>query len=141
MAIFGRSNNQSKISVQPVQTSETTVISTGAKIEGNLNLTSKLHIDGEVNGQIFSSNSVSVGKNGVVKADLKAERLIISGVFEGNADCETIEVLNSGNLIGNVIVKDLVIEAGGNFEGQSQRRKTQTAKNQLTDNSKTSIKK
>ena len=111
------------------------MISTGAKIEGNLDLTSKLHIDGEVQGKIISSNSVSIGKNGIVKADLKAERLIISGVFEGNADCETIEVLNSGNLIGNVIVKDLVIEAGGNFEGQSQRRKAQKIHNQLTDKS------
>ncbi len=120
MGIFGRSDHSSE---KLVQTAETTTISTGAKIEGNFSLSSKLHIDGEVTGQIYSTNSVSIGKNGTVKADLKADRLIISGVFEGTAECETIEILNSGNLIGNVVVKDLVIEPGGNFEGQSTRKK------------------
>jgi len=67
-------------------TNSTTIISKGAKIEGDFQLSAQLHIEGEMIGKIDSSNQVSIGNGGVVKGELKAEKLIINGDFEGKAE-------------------------------------------------------
>ena len=147
MAFFGRSN---KTPARPVpaiaasgsqtkrqsQSSETTVIASGAKIEGNFELNTKLHIDGEVTGTIVSNNVVTIGSKGVVRADLKADKMIISGSFEGNADCNTVEILAGGRYIGKVLAKQLVIEQSGYFEGESKTKKDSTPQASVVTNAK-----
>ena len=144
MAFFGRSN---KTPARPVpaiaakggttkrqnQSSETTVIASGAKIEGNFELNTKLHIDGEVTGTIVSNNVVTIGSKGMVRADLKADKMIISGSFEGNADCNTVEILAGGRYIGKVLARQLVIEQSGYFEGESKTKKDSTQASVLTN--------
>ncbi len=145
MAFFGRSN---KTPARPVpaiaaksanttkkqtQSSETTVIASGAKIEGNFELNTKLHIDGEVTGTIVSNNVVTIGSKGMVRADLKAEKMIISGSFEGNADCDTVEILAGGRYIGKVLARQLVIEQSGYFEGESKTKKEGAQTSVITD--------
>ena len=121
MAIFNKSNSMAK------EANSTTIISKGAKIQGELNLTAKLHIEGECEGKINSSNIISIGKGGVIKGDLIASKLIINGEFNGKAECENIEIMNGGILKGDIIIKNLIIENGGVFEGNS------TLKNEKKD--------
>lgn len=97
----------------------TTIISKGTKIKGETSLTAKLHIEGEWEGKIESTNIVSIGKGGVVKGELKASRLIINGEFIGKAECEEIEIMKDGVLKGDIIVENLIIEKGGVFQGSS----------------------
>jgi len=113
MAIFNKSNSMAK------EANSTTIISNGVKIKGETELSAKLHIEGEFEGNIKSSNVISIGKGGVIKGDLIASKLIVNGEFTGRADCEIIEVMNGGIVKGDVVVKNLVIENGGVFEGNS----------------------
>jgi cytoskeletal protein CcmA (bactofilin family) len=119
MAIFNKDVKQS------VSASETTVVASGAKIDGVLNLECKLHIDGEVSGQVNSNNIVTIGKSGVLKAELKAHKLIVSGFFEGNADCDSIEILAGGKYLGKILARELMIESKGQFEGESKIKKSE----------------
>ena len=91
-----------------------------------------MHIDGEVTGTIVSNNIVTVGSKGMVRADLKADKMIISGSFEGNADCNTVEILAGGRYIGKVLARQLVIEQSGYFEGESKTKKDSTQASVLT---------
>ncbi len=81
-----------------------------------------MHINGVVNGEIDSTNVVTIGKSGVVKCDLKAQKLIVSGQFFGNADCESIELLSTGKIEGQLTAASLTIDSGGSFQGQSIRK-------------------
>lgn len=63
-----------------------------------------------------------VGSKGVIKGEVFAEKLVVSGEFEGNADCTDIEVLTGGKIIGEIISSNLVIESQGFFEGTSKVR-------------------
>lgn len=116
MAIFDKHDNR------PVSSSETTVIASGAKINGDFQFACRLHVDGEIEGKIVSTNVVIIGKKGVIKGELQAEKLVVNGEFEGSADCSYVEVLAGGKLMGSVLSKELMIESKAYFQGQSNIR-------------------
>ncbi|MBE0496028.1 MAG: polymer-forming cytoskeletal protein [Campylobacterales bacterium] len=116
MAIFTKDDNRS------ISSSETTLVAVGATIKGEFTLESRLHVDGELEGNIHSSSVVVIGKKGRVKGELKAEKLVVNGEFEGSADCSYVEVLAGGRFIGNVLSKELMIESKAYFQGQSNIR-------------------
>lgn len=114
MAIFNKTDADTPAS------SETTIIASGAKIDGVFNCHSRLHVDGEVNGQIHSKSIVTIGKGGKISGEITANRLIVNGLFEGDANCDGVEVLAGGKFLGKVISKELMIEAKAQFEGESK---------------------
>lgn len=103
-----------------MDTSETTVIAKGTKITGKLDVECKLHIDGLIEGTIYSSSIVTVGTAGVVKGEIFAQRLLVSGEVLGNCDCANIEILAGGRVIGDIASANLIIESQGFFEGTSK---------------------
>lgn len=78
-----------------------------------------MHIDGEIIGKIFSKDNVIIGKKGRVKGEIKAEKVIVAGEFEGKIFCNVLEVLETGKVIGEISVIDFILEKGGIFEGNS----------------------
>jgi cytoskeletal protein CcmA (bactofilin family) len=113
MAVFNKSNTDTKTN------NSTTIISQGTKIVGEFNLSAKLHIEGEIEGKVTSNNLVSIGKTGVVSGELKAEKLLINGKFSGKVQADVVEITKGGELTGDIVIKDLIIEQGGRFEGTS----------------------
>lgn len=110
MAVFSRSTNQN---------GQTTLISSGAYVTGKFNLNSILHVDGEIEGDINSNNTVIVGKKGIIKGSITADRVVINGQFYGNIKAGFIELLKGGVISGDIIAKNLSIEVGAKFNGQS----------------------
>ena len=92
-----------------------------------------MHIDGELNGDIHSTNTVSIGKPGIVKCELAAHKLVVAGKFSGNADCELIEVLAGGEVDGQLTAASLAIDGGGAFQGQSIRKKPSDDSTKVVD--------
>jgi cytoskeletal protein CcmA (bactofilin family) len=100
-------------------TGGTSVISSGTKIIGQLTVKDSFYIDGEIEGDIVSENTVTVGKNGIVIGKTKAKTVIIGGEIKGKVECENCEILSGGKIKGEVYSSSLVIEAGGILEGSS----------------------
>ncbi len=67
MAIFDKTNAESPAS------SETTIIASGARIDGVFNCASRLHVDGEVTGEIHSKSIVTIGKGGKINGDYNCQ--------------------------------------------------------------------
>lgn len=122
MGVFNKDNEQS------VSSSETTIVARGALIDGTFECNSRLHVDGEIKGQINSKSIVTIGKNGKISGDIIANRLVVNGLFEGNADCEGVEVLEGGTFLGKVLSKELMIEAKAHFEGESKIKRDSDTK-------------
>ncbi len=97
-----------------------TVIAKGTRIVGKLDLKALLLIDGEVEGEIASESEVSVGANGHFKGDLSARKVIVSGRLEGTVHCERLEILSQGTVSGTAEVREMTIEPGGRFFGESR---------------------
>jgi cytoskeletal protein CcmA (bactofilin family) len=122
MAIFGNSDNTNQ-NAQPDK--GTTIITEGSKIKGDMELTCNLYVDGEFEGTINSQKNVNIGKNGHIKGDIKAQRLVIQGYIEGSVNAYRVEIKSTGKMNGSVESAELVIEAKGIFEGNSTIKKVE----------------
>jgi cytoskeletal protein CcmA (bactofilin family) len=105
-----------------VDTSGTTIVAKGTKITGTVEVECKLHIDGQVDGTVRSSNVVTIGSSGSLKGEVFAEKLVVSGELDGNADCANVEVLAGGKMNGDLVSSNLIIESQAIFEGYSKIR-------------------
>ena len=106
--------------------SETTIISEGVYIKGDLACSSVLYIEGHIDGMIKSSNTVVIGKNGKFTGIITASKVVVNGVFEGNIDSGSVEILRGGFVLGDICSCDLSIEVGGRFDGKSSRKASES---------------
>lgn len=98
-----------------------TIIGNGTHVNGNLNAEGTLRIDGSVEGEITINGALIIGKNGRVKADIRAKDASIAGEVHGNIFLEgKLELHSTARLYGNVTVAKLIINEGAIFKGQSQ---------------------
>lgn len=112
----------SKGNKMAVDTSGTTIIAKGTKVTGTIEIECKFHIDGQVDGTIKASNIVTIGSSGSVKGEVFAEKLVVSGELNGNADCNNVEILAGGKMCGDMVSSNLIIESQAIFEGYSKIR-------------------
>ena len=61
-----------------------------------------------------------IGITGQVPLPDHARR--VTGLFEGTADCEHVEILAGGTLKGKVISNNLTIDQNCTFEGESVKK-------------------
>ena len=128
MAIFTNDNKQ----FDAPNSNGATIIAAKTKFKGELTIECHIHIDGEFEGNINSTNTVLVGKSGVVNGDIIAQRVIVSGNFSGSIDSECIEIMPNGRVEGIIACNELYIEKKGIFIGESKiKSKIQDVK---TDN-------
>lgn len=79
-----------------------------------------LHVDGELVGTIHSQNIVVIGKRGILKGELKADKIVVNGYFEGELEANSLEILSGGIVDGNIVIQELSVENGGKFNGSSK---------------------
>lgn len=93
----------------------------GPKItfKGELTGEEDLLIQGRVEGTIdLKGNHLTIGKQGVVKANLMAKTITIEGTVEGDLiGQERIEIKSSSNVKGNLIAARVTLEDGAKFRG------------------------
>ena len=116
MAIFS-SNDKGHKNSSPDK--NTTIITAGSKIKGEIDITCNLYIDGEFEGVIRSSKEVNIGKNGHIKGDIVTKRLVVQGYIEGCINSEIVEIKADGRVSGTIEAMELIIEPKGVFEGNS----------------------
>lgn len=116
MAIFN--NGDSTPEALPTN-SNTTIITAGAKLKGEIELSCNLYIDGELEGTIKSTKEVNIGKNGSVKGNINTDKLIVKGYVEGSINANRVEIKAAGHVSGEICSTELVIESKGIFEGNS----------------------
>jgi cytoskeletal protein CcmA (bactofilin family) len=86
---------------------------------GELTVDEDLIIEGTVEGKIAHQNHhLTIGKNGRVKADVKARLITVYGSIEGNLHGdEGVQIMASARVIGNVVSPRVSLESGARFEG------------------------
>lgn len=80
-----------------------------------------LRIDGTVEGEIVAEESVVVGPTGLVKANIKARSVAVSGKVHGNIEAlERLELQPTSEVCGDVVTAAgaLIIEGGAKLEGK-----------------------
>ena len=88
-------------------------------IKGEVTGAESLFIDGRVEGTInFPDNRVTVGRNGVVAANITANEVVIMGKVQGNVECaDRLDIRSEGLLTGDVITHRISVEEGAILKG------------------------
>lgn len=95
-----------------------TLIGHGTTLDGSLNVSSGMRVDGKIMGQITCSDSLLVGKTGVVEASVKVKSATIGGRVVGDIEASEVVILEGNStVIGDVTTKKLIIEEGAVFNG------------------------
>lgn len=94
-------------------------------IKGEVTGSESLYIDGRVEGSIhLPGNRVTIGRNGVIAANITAREVIVQGKVRGNCTAsDRVEIRNEGSLTGDVIAQRISIEDGAFFKGGIDIRK------------------
>lgn len=102
----------------PANSSATTIAS-GSKVKGSVTGSTPLRIEGQLDGRVVLDGTVTVAESGVLKGEVKANAVQISGKLVGNVTSkERVEVLAGGRLEGDVVSPRFVIIEGAFYKGQ-----------------------
>src|ERR1017187_3277109 len=106
-------------------TSDQATIGKSLVIKGEVTGSESLYIDGRVEGSInLSGNRVTVGRNGVVAANINAREIVVLGKVRGNLTAsDRVDIRSDGSLTGDVIAARISIEDGAFFKGGIDIRK------------------
>ncbi|MCC5864484.1 MAG: polymer-forming cytoskeletal protein [Wenzhouxiangella sp.] len=95
------------------------VIGASIHVEGTLRGNEDLIIEGKVNGTVeLKQNSVTIGAEGEVKADVYAHTIFVDGSMEGNlVAAERIVIRKSARVRGSIAAPRVSLEDGARFNG------------------------
>jgi cytoskeletal protein CcmA (bactofilin family) len=97
----------------------TSVIDHGCDVQGRLSFVGTVAMNGKFHGELFCAETLFLGSEGEVEAEVQVTVGIISGQVKGNiTGRERIELSRSARVCGNIVTPILVLEEGAVFEGQ-----------------------
>lgn len=93
-------------------------IGVSVHINGKIQLNGLARIDGKIEGEILSTETLIVGEGGELKGQIKVNNLIIKGKVEGEIySSGKVEIKSKGQVFGNIVTPTLIMEEGAFFEG------------------------
>ena len=120
-------------------TSDQATIGKSLVIKGEVTGSESLYIDGRVEGSInLSGNRVTVGRNGVVAANINAREIVVLGKVRGNLTAsDRVDIRSDGSLTGDVVAARISIEDGAFFKGGIDIRKAGSKPEEVKSTSST----
>src|SRR5467141_2706489 len=106
-------------------TADQATIGKSLVIKGEVTGSESLYIDGRVEGSInLSGNRVTIGRNGVVAANISEREIVVLGKVRGNLTAsDRVDIRSEGALTGDVVAARISIEDGAFFKGGIDIRK------------------
>jgi cytoskeletal protein CcmA (bactofilin family) len=99
----------------------TSLLSKEVKLEGDIQGSENLQVEGRFKGSIKLSGDVLVGPTGIVDADVEADNIVIQGRINGNVMArKQLQIQSSGRLVGDCTAQSIDIKEGALFEGRSK---------------------
>jgi len=102
------------------------VIGPSLVVKGDIQSSGTLRVDGVVEGAISANGTVVIANDGVAKADITADHIVIGGTIHGNVIArKKVEMLATGTLHGDVltVAYGFVVQEGAIFEGSCKMNK------------------
>jgi cytoskeletal protein CcmA (bactofilin family) len=125
MALFG--NNKKETTTPSVSSTNSTatesgltcIIAKGTVITGKVITTENIRIDGTIKGELRCDKKVVMDAGGLVEGNIFAGESTIKGKVEGTVTVNnTLHLLDSSFIKGDIKAKKLHVEEGARYDGQ-----------------------
>ncbi len=105
----------------PTTDNSTCIIATGTVLEGTFNTKESIRVDGTISGTISCEKRLVVGERGRAEGTINAKDATIKGRVEGDLHVtETLQLMSTAIVSGNIHAKKLIVEEGAVFDGNSK---------------------
>jgi len=102
---------------------ESSTISKGCLIEGNITVSGCLKIEGKITGDITCDKDIIIGESAEVDGNITTVNLQIAGLFKGNASISgECLIASTGVVYGDLRVDTLNVNGGANVNGSISMR-------------------
>ena len=99
------------------------LLSHGTKFNGNIESSAAMRIDGEVDGDIISTDKLVTGINSIINGSVEAAEVVIGGMICGSVKAKkTLLLQSTGKVEGDIYAREIEIEKGGFFKGECDMR-------------------
>jgi cytoskeletal protein CcmA (bactofilin family) len=123
-----RANESARPSVVPRQSNRTFMptqsgarLSRGVSIKGAIKVLNELLIDGEVEGTIDSTGTLTLGEHARIRGEIRTKSLKVRGTVEGNIFVtERCELQGGCTLRGDIEAPRLVVDENAIFLGSAK---------------------
>ncbi|MBI3092290.1 MAG: polymer-forming cytoskeletal protein [Candidatus Tectomicrobia bacterium] len=97
----------------------------GTEFKGVLSFQGVVRIDGYLEGEVLTQDTLVVGPGAELKAEISVGTLITEGHISGNVTAQDrIEIRGKSRLLGNIMTPVLFVEEGAIFEGSCKMTNT-----------------
>ncbi len=97
------------------------ILSQGVSIKGSLKFRNQLLIDGEVEGEINSTGTLTIGEHAQIYGQIRAKSVQVQGCVEGDIFATERCQLQAGcTLRGDIEVPRLVVDENATFVGSAK---------------------
>ena len=105
--------------VESPRSADVATIGKSVVVKGELSGSEDLYVDGSVEGSIsLKGQSLTIGSNGQVRANLEARNVIVHGRVDGNIIAsDRVDLRKSASLTGDISTARVAIEDGAYFKG------------------------
>jgi len=105
----------------PEQSEITAFLGKGTEFKGVLSFEGTIRVDGKVEGEIVSKDTLIAGDGAVLQGEISVGTLILSGKVIGNISAgQKVHILAPANIQGNIKTPKLIIEEGVTFDGKCE---------------------
>ena len=95
-----------------------TIIGTGTSIEGNVESSDNLRIEGKLKGVIKTKSKIVLGASALIEGDIFARNAEILGTVKGKIEVTDLLILGEGCKVqGDIITNKLEVRDGASFNG------------------------
>lgn len=120
MALFGKEPTPQRTPVrsEPAVASGGAVIGKKISIDGKVNGSETLVIEGQVKGEINLDSDLTVGSSARIEAKVHARNVTVDGTVIGDISADArVELRPSANVDGNIKAPKIVVAEGAVFKG------------------------
>ena len=97
------------------------LLSRGVSIKGSVKFLNELFIDGEVEGTIDSTGTLTIGEHGRIRGEIRAKSVKVRGTVEGNIFVtERCELQAGCTLHGDIEAPRLIVGENVTFRGNAK---------------------
>jgi cytoskeletal protein CcmA (bactofilin family) len=106
---------------------EQATIGRSVVIKGEVSGAESLYVDGRIEGTVnFADSRVTIGRSGVIVANINAKEVVIMGTVTGNIHCtDRLDIRSEGSLTGDVVTPRICVEDGAVLKGAVEVRAEQ----------------
>lgn len=99
-------------------TNSSNVIGKGTVLEGNIETSGNIRIEGKIIGNIKSKSKIALGSSSLIDGNVAAQNADIEGTVKGKVEISDLLVLKAtGSVQGDISTGKLVVEPGAVFNG------------------------